>query len=79
MLISGSPSLDEHAFKSAASLTPDSPVASSVASGSLEDIERAAIEKALARCGGNMSAAALSLGISRQALYRRMEKFGIST
>lgn len=79
MLISGSPSLDEQAFKSAASLTPDSPVVSSVASGSLEDIERAAIEKALARCGGNMSAAALSLGISRQALYRRMEKFGIST
>ncbi len=79
MLISGSPSLDEQAFKSAASLTPDSPVASSIASGSLEDIERAAIEKALARCGGNMSAAALSLGISRQALYRRMEKFGIST
>lgn len=79
MLISESPSLDEQAFKSAASLTPDSPVASSVASGSLEDIERAAIEKALARCGGNMSAAALSLGISRQALYRRMEKFGIST
>lgn len=79
MLISGSPLLDEQAFKSAASLTPDSPVASSVASGSLEDIERAAIEKALARCGGNMSAAALSLGISRQALYRRMEKFGIST
>ncbi len=79
MIISQSPVLDGRAFRSASSFAPDMTVASVAASGSLEDIERAAIENALARSGGNLSAAASQLGISRQALYRRMEKFGIST
>lgn len=43
----------------------------------LEAIERKAVESALAESGGNLSRAALRLGISRQALYRRMAKYGI--
>ena len=35
------------------------------------------IEAALARTGGVVAEAAHSLGLSRQALYRRMEKYGI--
>ena len=39
---------------------------------------RADIEDVLARHGGVIAAAAQELGLSRQALYRRMEKFGIA-
>ena len=38
---------------------------------------RADIESVLARHDGVIAAAAQELGLSRQALYRRMEKFGI--
>jgi DNA-binding NtrC family response regulator len=42
-----------------------------------EEIDRAAIEAALQRAGGVVAQAAHDLGLSRQALYRRMEKLGI--
>jgi DNA-binding NtrC family response regulator len=41
------------------------------------DPERDAIEEALTRTKGIVSNAAAELGISRQALYRRMERLGI--
>jgi len=40
--------------------------------------DRAAIETAIARAGGVIAQAAAELGLSRQALYRRMERLGIS-
>ena len=43
----------------------------------LETTERNAIVKALRQADGNLSVAAKLLGITRQSLYRRMEKFGI--
>ena len=43
----------------------------------LEDVERLLIEKALARHGGSVSHAARALGLSRSALYRRIEKHGL--
>ena len=43
----------------------------------LDDIELDAIRAALARHDGNVVAAADELGVSRSALYRRMEKFGL--
>lgn len=43
----------------------------------LDDVERAAIEKALARHDGNIAQAAAALGVSRPALYRRMSKYGL--
>ncbi len=43
----------------------------------LEEIERAMIRKTLENFGGNVSRAAKALGLSRAALYRRCEKFGL--
>jgi len=40
--------------------------------------DRAAIEQALATAGGVVAQAAMALGMSRQALYRRLERLGIS-
>ena len=40
--------------------------------------DRDSIEKALTRAGGVVSQAAAELGLSRQALYRRMDRLGIS-
>ena len=44
---------------------------------SLEDVEGVLIRKALQRFHGNISQAAEALGLSRGALYRRMEKYGL--
>jgi DNA-binding NtrC family response regulator len=44
---------------------------------SLESVESILIRKALQRVQGNVSQAAESLGLSRGALYRRMEKYGL--
>ncbi len=43
----------------------------------LDEVELDAIRAALARHDGNVVAAADELGMSRSALYRRMEKFGL--
>lgn len=43
----------------------------------LEDNERRMVSRALEQAGGNISHAAASLGITRAALYRRIEKFGL--
>ncbi len=45
---------------------------------SLEDVERVLIQKALDRYDGNVSRAAEALGLSRSALYRRLEKHALS-
>ena len=42
-----------------------------------QEPDRATIESALARAGGVIAQAAAELGLSRQALYRRMDRFGI--
>ncbi len=44
---------------------------------SLESMEAVLIRKALQRFQGNVTQAAEALGLSRGALYRRMEKHGI--
>jgi DNA-binding NtrC family response regulator len=44
---------------------------------SLETVEAILIRKALARASGNVSQAADALGLSRGALYRRIEKYGL--
>jgi DNA-binding NtrC family response regulator len=44
---------------------------------SLEAVESILIRKALQRFKGNVSQAAEALGLSRGALYRRMEKYGL--
>lgn len=44
---------------------------------SLEEVEGLLIRKALARHDGNVSHAARALGLSRSALYRRLERHGL--
>jgi DNA-binding NtrC family response regulator len=44
---------------------------------SLEELERDAIRQALARHDGNVSLAARALGLSRSALYRRLQRHGL--
>ena len=43
------------------------------------EVERRAVEEALAECGGNQSRAARKLGMSRWALIRLMRKYGIGS
>ena len=43
----------------------------------VSDAERGSIEEALIRAGGVVAKAAAEMGLSRQALYRRMERLGI--
>jgi DNA-binding NtrC family response regulator len=63
----------------AASPPPDSASkAGGTASNPLEEAERAVVESALARASGVVSRAAAELGLSRQALYRRMDRLGIA-
>jgi two-component system, response regulator RegA len=56
--------------------TPPSP-ATSTATQTLAAQERAAVMSAIADAQGNLSAAARTLGLSRAALYRRLEKYGL--
>jgi len=44
---------------------------------SLEDVEGFLIKKAMARFDGNVSQAAKALGLSRSALYRRLQRYGL--
>jgi DNA-binding NtrC family response regulator len=53
------------------------PISSNLEDLSLEAVESILIRKALQRFEGNVSQAAEALGLSRGALYRRMEKHGI--
>jgi DNA-binding NtrC family response regulator len=46
---------------------------------SLEEVESLLIRKAIDRFGGNISQAADALGLSRSALYRRLQKYGIGS
>ncbi len=53
------------------------PAGQSLDEMSIEAVEEILIRKALARTGGNVSHAADALGLSRGALYRRIEKYGL--
>ncbi len=61
------------ALAAAADLTRERRAGTSL---NLDRLERHAIERALARHEGNISQAAAALGLTRPALYRRMEKHG---
>lgn len=76
IIVSDAPEIDVDTF---AGLAPDEAASSSEtgASPRLGDMERTAVTEAIAAAGGNLSLAAASLGLSRQALYRRMEKYGL--
>ena len=81
ILVSGKPTLDASDFD-AQYLRHDEPVkaseSSSLAGMTLDEIEHQTILQALDRHKGNLSQVAMTLGISRAALYRRLEKFNIT-
>jgi len=58
--------------------TPAAQISARLEEMSLEDAERLLITKALARFEGNANRAAEALGLSRSALYRRLQKYGLS-
>ena len=61
----------------AASAPPGQADAAAMPTLNLEELERDAVATALRHHGGNISKAARALGITRTALYRRMEKHGL--
>ena len=65
-LTMGADELAQNALPSAGSIT-------------LEEMERTMITNCMEQFGGNISKVAEALGLSRAALYRRLEKFGISS
>lgn len=73
VIMTDSPSLQESDFLFSR------PVSSSASleTLNLDEVEKAAIVKALSLFGGNISKAADELGLTRASLYRRMEKYGL--
>ena len=65
----------QRAQPAAAGASPPAPAAEPVRS--LAAQERAAVLAAMAQAEGNLSAAARLLGLSRAALYRRLDKHGL--
>ena len=58
--------------------TADGRLSSRLEEMSLEEVERVLITKALGRFDGNANRAAEALGLSRSAMYRRLQKYGLS-
>ena len=64
---------DDFLFSASETAAGDGPPAAA----SLEDMERLFVDRVLHKHGGNVSKAARELGLSRAALYRRLEKHGL--
>jgi DNA-binding NtrC family response regulator len=58
-------------------LTPQTDSTARLDQLTLEEVEKLLVEKALARSSGNVSEAAKALGLSRSAMYRRLERYGL--
>ena len=73
VIMTDSDSLQETDFLLSRSLSSGPPVNTL----NLDEVEKAAIAKALQMHNGNISKAADELGLTRASLYRRMEKYGL--
>ena len=76
LLVSGKETLDVDDFK-AQNIQPTVTTSTSLDGLTLEEIERRRILQVLEQYGNNMSQVANALGLSRPALYRRLEKHNI--
>jgi two-component system NtrC family response regulator len=74
MLVSGKKTLDTADFSEQVQNVKGSGAPGGL---KLEDVEKQSIIRAIEKHGGNLSRVASTLGISRSALYRRMEKYDI--
>ena len=77
VLMAGSSRIEQLDFslQPAETVLPAAPGAA--AAQTLEQAEQAMVRNALDQCGGNIQKTAELLGLSRAALYRRLEKYGI--
>ena len=81
VLLSNSTTLDVGDIERALQMQPGEPTPQklpAIGSMTLEEMERSMVEKAMAQYNNNVGKVAEALGISRAALYRRLEKFGIN-
>jgi len=76
IILSSSDPLDEAAFRLTAAPSSAEPLAGGDLLN-LEQLEQAAVTRALRKHSWNVSHAARELGITRTSLYRRMEKYGL--
>jgi len=56
---------------------PDHPDSAAAPGGSLAEMERGQIERAVGQLGGNLAEVARNLGISRTTLWRKMRDYGL--
>ncbi len=75
ILMCGS-TVDDSGLRKCLNFAPDMAL-TGTESTTLSSNEKSLIQEALAECHGNITAAAQRLGLTRQALYRRIEKYGI--
>jgi DNA-binding NtrC family response regulator len=78
LLLAGKPHLGQADFLAASAVDEGVPGSRLGVDGmTLEQVERHMIEQALAQHTGNISRVAKALGLSRTALYRRLERHGL--
>jgi len=78
VILGGETRLDAADFQLGAGPSAAPPPSASPAAGArLEDIERDAVAEAMRAAQGNVSEAARRLGVSRAALYRRLDRHGL--
>ena len=77
ILVSGKDTLDAEDFKAQNIQGAETPINQSLTGLTLDELERQRIVQALEQYGNNLSQVATALGLSRPALYRRLEKHNI--
>jgi DNA-binding NtrC family response regulator len=77
VILTGDGPLEADAFALVPAATPRVTAEPVVSDLNLDRVERRLVEEALKKHGYNISSAAHELGLSRAALYRRMEKHGL--
>ena len=77
ILMSGKTILSTNDFKAVNNIIPVQWAQQQTTALTLDEGERLRIVEVLQMYGGNMTQVAAALGISRQALYRRLEKYGL--
>ncbi|MDR0393881.1 MAG: sigma-54 dependent transcriptional regulator [Tannerella sp.] len=78
MLVTGKNVLDATDFRKQNQPDPSGKPQTAVSGLTLDEVEKQTIIRAVEKYSGNISRIASALGISRAALYRRLEKYGIT-